>query len=36
MICPDCGYNMVPDKSEYGYGCIVCNPPEEGDTDETT
>ena len=24
MICPECGYNMVPDKSAYWYGCIVC------------
>jgi hypothetical protein len=29
MICPDCGYNMVPDQSEYGYGCVVCDPPDE-------
>ena len=29
MICPKCGYNMVPDNSDYGYGCVVCAPPEE-------
>ena len=34
MICPDCGYNMVPDNSDYGYGCVVCDPPEEGEEGE--
>ena len=37
MICPDCGYNMVKDDSEYGYSCVVCEPKKEvSDEDEDT